>query len=380
MAEQNITPKPLASTKPVRLIFVGGFLGSGKTTAMGALGRRLLQDGINIGLVTNDHAEEMVDAALMKQFGMPVAEISGGCFGCAFHELIDATEKVLVYEPDVLICEPVASCADIVATVIHPLKQFYGGIFRISPFSVLLDPMRTYEMLLEQQPGEFARTFAPIFHHQLKEADILVLNKVDTISSEEAQRLTEALQQKHPNKPVVQISARRGDGVDQWMEMVMQDAPAGSHVLQPIDYSAYDFTHARIGWLNASARLTGRPFFPAREFAETLMRFLQQAAIARDCEIAHVKMALYSEGQMMGANLLTRDTAPLFGGSELGDAHQAMLVLNARMGVDPPTLGGIAAQAIFEAAKAVRADAEILKLLSVKPSLPCPAFRMCNPV
>jgi len=123
MSEQIYTPKPLATAKPVRLIFVGGFLGAGKTTAMGALARRLLQDGLNVGLVTNDHAEEMVDAALVRQFGMPVAEVSGGCFGCEFNDLLDATERVLMQEPDVLIAEPVASCADAVAAVINPLKQ-----------------------------------------------------------------------------------------------------------------------------------------------------------------------------------------------------------------------------------------------------------------
>ncbi len=380
MSEQMYTPKPLATAKPVRLIFVGGFLGAGKTTAMGALARRLLQDGLNVGLVTNDHAEEMVDAALVRQFGMPVAEVSGGCFGCEFNDLLDATEHVLMQEPDVLIAEPVASCADTVATVINPLKQFYGGIFRFSPFSVLIDPMRLYEMLLEENPGEFAQSFAPIFHRQLEEADILVLNKVDKLSTEETQRLVNALRQHHPSKPVLTISAKRGDGVDEWMNMVMQDAPAGSRVLEKADYKVYEIGGAKLGWLNASVQLVGEPFFSAREYAELLLRRLRDAALARNSEVLHIKLALYCQGRAMGASLLSTDTDPVFGGEELGDVRQAMLVLNARLGIDPPTLGGIAAQAIYDVAKIMRVDAEILRLHTVKPSVPCPAFRMCNPV
>ncbi len=380
MSEQMYTPKPLATAKPVRLIFVGGFLGAGKTTAMGALARRLLQDGLNVGLVTNDHAEEMVDAALVRQFGMPVAEVSGGCFGCEFNDLLDATEHVLMQEPDVLIAEPVASCADTVATVINPLKQFYGGIFRFSPFSVLIDPMRLYEMLLEENPGEFAQSFAPIFHRQLEEADILVLNKVDKLSTEETQRLVNALRQHHPSKPVLTISAKRGDGVDEWMNMVMQDAPAGSRVLEKADYKVYEIGGAKLGWLNASVQLVGEPFFSAREYAELLLRRLRDAALARNSEVLHIKLALYCQGRAMGASLLSTDTDPVFGGEELGDVRQAMLVLNARLGIDPPTLGGITAQAIYDVAKIMRVDAEILRLHTVKPSVPCPAFRMCNPV
>ncbi len=380
MAEQEYQLKPLLAKKPVRLIFVGGFLGSGKTTAMAALTRRLLQDGLNVGLVTNDHAEEMVDAALVRQFGMPVAEVSGGCFGCDLNDLLDATERVLMQEPDVLIVEPVASCTDTVASVIMPLKQFYGGVFRISPFSVLIDPMRLYEMILEENPSEFARCFAPIFHRQIKEADILVLNKVDTLSTEEAQRLVDALRQRHPDKPILTISAKRGDGVDEWMQQVMRDAPTSSRVLEKADYKAYEIGGVKLGWLNASVHLTAEPFFNAREYADLLLRRLRDAAQARRTEVLHIKLAIYCQGKAMGANLLSTDREPVFGGEELGDVSHAMLVLNARLGIDPPTLGGIAAQAIYDAAKALRVDAEILKLHTVKPIIPCPTFRMCNPV
>lgn len=380
MTEQEYQLKPLIAKKPVRLIFVGGFLGAGKTTAMGALARRLLQDGLNVGLVTNDHAEEMVDAALVRQFGIPVAEVAGGCFGCELNDLLDATERVLTQEPDVLIAEPVASCADTVATVIQPLRQFYGNLFRFSPFSVLIDPMRLYEMLLEQRPSEFAQSFAPLFHRQLEEADILVLNKVDKISTEETQRLVDALRQHHPDKTILTISAKRGDGVEEWMKLVMQDAPAGSRVLEKADYKAYEIGGAKLGWLNASVQLVGEPFFSTREYAQLLLRRLRDAAVARGSEVLHIKLALHCQGRAMGASLLSADTEPVLGGEDLGDVPQAMLVLNARLGIDPPTLGGIAAQAIYDVAKALHVDAEILRLHTVKPSVPCPAFRMCNPI
>ncbi len=90
-----IKPKDLKSQKPVRVILTGGFLGAGKTTALGAIARRLLQKGLTVGLVTNDQAANLVDTAIVKELGVPVAEVAGGCFCCRFSDLVDATEQIL---------------------------------------------------------------------------------------------------------------------------------------------------------------------------------------------------------------------------------------------------------------------------------------------
>ena len=81
MALQLQKPKELRAQKPVRVIFTGGFLGAGKTTALGAIARRLLQRGLTDGLVTNDQAANLVDTAIVKELGVPVAEVAGGIVG-----------------------------------------------------------------------------------------------------------------------------------------------------------------------------------------------------------------------------------------------------------------------------------------------------------
>ena len=53
--------------KPVRLIFAGGFLGSGKTTALAAIAKRLIQRGMRVGIITNDQTENLVDTVIIKQ-------------------------------------------------------------------------------------------------------------------------------------------------------------------------------------------------------------------------------------------------------------------------------------------------------------------------
>ncbi len=379
MTMQLQKPKELRSQKTVRVIFTGGFLGAGKTTALGAIARRLLQKGLTIGLVTNDQAANLVDTAIVKELGVPVAEVAGGCFCCRFSDLVDATEQILAKNPDILLGEPVGSCTDLAATVVNPLKLFYGDIFRIAPFSVLVDPQRVRELVLKEMPTRFPEEVAYIFRKQLEEADIIVLNKVDTLTQSEADRMVSALKELQPAKPILKVSALRGDGVDEWLQMLMSDAPAGSHILRDIDYDTYAKGEAVLGWLNATVRLIGSPQFNALQFAKALMSELQTAINAHNAEVAHLKFLLTSGTQMLRGHLTKADAEPNFIG-ELDEVNEATLVLNARVALSPEALGGIATQAILMAAKTVNADAEILSLQSFSPPYPRPPYRVSEPV
>ena len=113
---------------------IGGFLGAGKTTAVGRLAESLRADGLRVGLITNDQGSQLVDTATLAARGFPVEEISGGCFCCRFNSLTEAARKLSAENrPDVFIAEPVGSCTDLVATVTYPLRRMYGENFSIAP-------------------------------------------------------------------------------------------------------------------------------------------------------------------------------------------------------------------------------------------------------
>lgn len=379
MTAQFQKPKDLRARKPILAIFTGGFLGAGKTTALGAIARRLLQQGLTVGLVTNDQAANLVDTFIVKELGVPVAEVAGGCFCCRFSDLVDATEQILARNPDVLLGEPVGSCTDLAATVINPLKLFYGDIFRIAPFSVLVDPLRARELVLREIPTRFPEEVAYIFRKQLEESDIIVLNKVDTLSPEEADKIVSALKELQPNKPVLKVSALRGDGLDEWLQMLTSDTPSGSHILRDIDYDTYAKGEAVLGWLNATMRLIGTPAFNARRFAEVLMENLQAEINSRNAEVAHLKFLLTSGAEALRAHLTKANAEPTFVGN-LGEVSEATLVVNARVALSPEVLGGVVSQAVLRAAKETGAETEILNIQSFSPPYPRPPYRLSEPV
>ena len=109
-----------------RLILCGGFLGAGKTTLIWDVAQRLMAQGKRVGLVTNDQAPELVDSRLLKQSGLQVAEVAGSCFCCNFNGFVDAIHSLRHdVQADVILAEPVGSCADLTATIVrHPLGLF----------------------------------------------------------------------------------------------------------------------------------------------------------------------------------------------------------------------------------------------------------------
>ena len=138
------TPKARGGRRgKARYIMIGGFLGAGKTTAVGKLAARLTGQGLRVGLITNDQGRNLVDTAMLRSQGFATEEIPGGCFCCRFNSLVEAAQQLTERSrPEVFIAEPVGSCTDLVATVTYPLRRLYGEDFTVAPVSVLVDPIR----------------------------------------------------------------------------------------------------------------------------------------------------------------------------------------------------------------------------------------------
>jgi Ni2+-binding GTPase involved in maturation of urease and hydrogenase len=238
----------------MRLIPVGGFLGAGKTTLLWEAARRLSQRGHSVGLVTNDQVPGLVDTALLSRLGSSVREVAGSCFCCNFNGLADAVDALANEGADCVLAEPVGSCTDLSATILQPVKALYPH-WRVSPLSVLVDPLRLDEALRAAHPLLHADA-AYILRLQLEEADQILLNKVDTLSPSEYERQMALLAEEFPGIPVKGASALNGQGIDDWLESVLSGGPAGSRIA-PVDYDRYANGEAALGWLNVEAKRSG---------------------------------------------------------------------------------------------------------------------------
>src|SRR6266481_3723946 len=207
MPKENAVPK----TAPARYIMIGGFLGAGKTTAVGKLARQLSDQGCRVGLITNDQGRNLVDTTMLRAQGFATEEIPGGCFCCRFNSLVEAAEKLTASNrPEIFIAEPVGSCTDLVATVTYPLRRMYGDNFAIAPLSVLVDPIRAQRVFGLADGGKFSEKVLYIYRKQIEEADLIVINKRDLLDAPALAQLTDKLSVEFPRAEVFAVSARDG--------------------------------------------------------------------------------------------------------------------------------------------------------------------------
>ena len=361
---------------PVKLIFVGGFLGSGKTTALAGIAKRLLSLGKRVGIVTNDQSDNLADTVIVREMleglGVPVEEVVAGCFCCKFEELIDNIEKILLHKPDILLGEPVGSCTDFVAAVANPIKIHYHEAFRFAPFTTMVDPDRVRELLLAETESNFPEEVAYLFGKQLEEADILVLNKIDLLDDAEVKRLVSLLTEKYPEKGILAISARDGGGVEKWLEVLLSGRPGANTVLSQIDYDRYARAEAVLGWLNGAIKISSDQLFSADKFVMDLFIELRESFKQEKGEIGHLKSVFTSGGKSFWVNLTNLSSDPMVSGEPMATLSKGSLILNARVQLDPENLEKIVRDVLTNVAEKFDVKTEIDDLQCFSPAYPNP--------
>ena len=362
--------------KTTRIIFVGGFLGAGKTSLLWEAAQHLMKKGLNVGLITNDQAPELVDTVLLSQNGLKVAEVSGSCFCCNFNGLTDAVQKVRSEaSADIIIAEPVGSCTDLSATIMQPLKQNFNSEIQTAPLSVLADPARLIPILDDDTAGLHPDA-AYIFRKQLEESDIILIGKSDTKTPVEIEALIERTSAAYPSSTVLSVSAVTGEGVDEWLGDVTKSNGSGLKIVS-VDYDTYANGEAVLGWLNGTIQLTGESI----DWDDLVTNFMANLGDRFDSAgyaVGHVKAILENGNKYIAGNITGKaDTLSLRGTA--GASNEAKLTVNARVETTPEILDEIVRDEIQKITEGV-CDYKTLAWRFLQPGRPNPTHRFSEVV
>ena len=362
--------------KRIRFVMVGGFLGAGKTTTIARLAKTYQQQGLNVGIVTNDQAEGLVDTHSLRSQGFSVGEVAGACFCCNFNELTEVTRQLSAeQQPDVVIAEPVGSCTDLVATVVQPLLQLHADRFEVAPYGVILKPSHGLRILKAQANAGFSPQAAYIFEKQLEEADFIIVNRIDQLPADEIEELVGLIETRCPGVPVLRMSALTGAGFEGLLELLDQQGNFGRRVLE-LDYDIYAAGEAELGWLNASVRIKSSDSLELDALLLQLIGGLRDALEQQLAETAHLKIIGLWEGYYAVANLVSRESQPELSLASGCQTEQADLVINARVACDPENLEKLVRSHVSEICRRAGADAEFLQCESFRPGRPVPTHRL----
>lgn len=159
---------------PVPVTIVSGFLGAGKTTLV----NRILSGdhGLKIAVIVNDVGTIDVDAKLLASKSDGIVSLKNGCVCCSMRpDLVQHVgELVAEQAPDHIVIEAsgVSEPGSIVRTLEYP--ELVKKVF-VNAVVTVIDA--------EQFPG-LSGTSRFLANEQLAEADIVILNKSDLVSSE----------------------------------------------------------------------------------------------------------------------------------------------------------------------------------------------------
>jgi G3E family GTPase len=373
------------------MYFVGGFLGSGKTTAIALACRNLIREGKRVGVVTNDQGKLQVDSLFMRSAGLPSVEVGGGCFCCRYDDFDAKVSSLIERErPDAVFAESVGSCADIIATVVKPFEAFRESYGEGSVFSVFADS----RLLLARLSGlrlPFSEEVIYVFDRQLEEADILVLNKRDLLSVEDRARLAALAASAYPAKNIIEISGSTEEGAGAWLRASGAQSDAYPRDALEIDYARYGAGERELSWLDERLVMEDRGGLASdggscrRAVVDFILRFaegLRSSSLA----IGHMKLHISAgnfEGKVSltaGDFLAATTVAELEGllDAQLPPftARRALVAVNARVQASPEELSSLAAAA----AESARLSAGIGILeedrSAFRPGMPEPTHRM----
>ena len=360
-----------------RFIMIGGFLGAGKTTAIARLASRYMASGAKVAIITNDQANDLVDTLSLRSKGFQVGEVPGACFCCKFNDLVETAKHLCEsLKPDVVITEPVGSCTDLVATVVEPLQHLHGGEYSIAPYAVLLKPEHGLKILRGLPDSGFSPKAEYIFLKQLEEADFVVVNKVDKLSSSERDELVARLKDRFPEKPLLTMSAKSGEGFDALEKQLSTNPPKRDSMIE-VDYDVYAEGEAELGWLNCQVICKSKSN-DRFDLDTLLLRYVEEVHQGcRECgaEPAHLKVL----GETLSGGGIANwvaSSAPveLSVPSEIS-VSEVDLTVNARLAIAPEDVERIVGAAAAAVAAEFSLDYEIRSIQSFRPGRPTPVHR-----
>ncbi|MFM9961115.1 MAG: GTP-binding protein [Planctomycetaceae bacterium] len=359
----------------IRYIMVGGFLGAGKTTTLGRLAKHYQDQGLRVGIVTNDQAADLVDTNSLRSQGFQVNEVAGACFCCRFNDLISTIDTLGVVQlPDVILAEPVGSCTDLVATVLQPIKRLYDAKFSLAPFPVILKPSHGRKVLRGEKGSGFSPKAEYILRKQLEEADAILINRIDELTPAELKELIDLVEEQFPGTPVLRVSARTGAGFDALTELLDQRGDFGRKVLD-IDYDTYAEGEAELGWLNSSMTVRAPQSFALDDLLRNIVERLCERLQIAGFEAAHLKTIGLWEGFFGVANLISNDRAPELSLASNCQVQEVDVIVNARVACDPQDLQALVIAVVAEACDERNATVEFHQTQSFRPGRPQPTHR-----
>ena len=193
----------------MKVIILGGFLGSGKTTSLMLFARYLASISApdkeyKIVILENEVGEVGIDDQYLRGGGFTVDNLFAGCACCTVSgELVTAVEKIKrEMAPEWLVIETTG--------IAYPglMKDNLAGALKLESRIVILTDASRWRRLRIPMDA--------LLRGQLENCDAIIINKIDLAGEDALQSMESDIREIEPNAPIYRISAVGEVASDVW--------------------------------------------------------------------------------------------------------------------------------------------------------------------
>ncbi len=337
-----------------KYMVTSGFLGAGKTTSMIAFANSINSRGLGkAAILANDlGASNIVDAEFTATTGITTLPISGNCI-CYQHEnLVDKLHQLEASGADIIFSDIPGCGIGALDHVYLELDDKEKGQFALMPFMCIVDPERIKMIMPENADINLPEEMKFLLDAQMAEADIIVLNKIDTISKDEAAAITGFIKQNYPAVPVMAMSALTGAGADEVVDYILGNKAAAVHKEIGYGSDAFVAAESKLSWFNTRIFMEQREDknIDFNEVIADIFEEIRKGLASKKSNVPHLKMFAADDAENMTdffkASLIGIDYDVEYA-RKLDKKYSALsLVINARAAAQSQDMSDIVSDAL----------------------------------